>query len=202
MRIKLGLSLLALLLVPISLAGFLSATEEKTLQRTFIGADKCKICHKTKKQGEQYKKWSEGPHAKAYEALASEEAKAVAAKRDIKDPQAAPECLKCHVTAYGVDEKHLGPKYSISDGVGCESCHGAGGDYTTRKTMVAITKGEIDPASVGLIKPDEKVCTGCHNEESPTYKKFEFDKMAAKIAHPIPEDRKASYKSEREVEEE
>ena len=166
----------------------------------FIGAEKCKICHKTPKQGEQYPIWLKGPHAKAYEILAGEEAKAIAKERGIEDPQSAAECLKCHVTAHGVDEKYLGPKYNISEGVSCESCHGAGQDYSKRKTMIAIFEGEIDPASVGLIKPDEKVCVQCHNKESPTHKEFAFDQMAKKIAHPIPEARKAAEKGKSEAE--
>ncbi len=32
----------------------------------------------------------------------------------------------------------------------------------------------------------EKQCITCHNEESPTYKEFDFKKMWAKIAHPVP----------------
>jgi hypothetical protein len=170
-----------------------AASEEK--QRMYMGATKCKTCHKTEAQGQQYPIWEKSAHAKAYEALASEAALAAAKERGIEDPQAAPECLKCHVTAHGVDKAFLGEKYSAAEGVGCESCHGAGGDYNKMSVMKAIAKGETDPASVGLVVPDEKTCVGCHNEESPTFKGFEFEKMVAKIAHPIPEERKAKYKA-------
>ncbi|UCH85778.1 MAG: cytochrome C554 [Candidatus Latescibacterota bacterium] len=170
------------------------AYSEET-QRTFIGASKCKTCHKTEAQGQQYVLWEKAAHSKAYETLAGESAKAIAKERGIEDPQTAAECLKCHVTAYGVDKKFLGEKYAITDGVGCESCHGAGGDYSKMKTMKAITSGETEPASVGLVIPNEKTCVGCHNEESPTFKEFDFEKMVAKIAHPIPEERKAKYKA-------
>jgi hypothetical protein len=64
--------------------------------------------------------------------------------------------------------------------------------------MKAIASGEITGASVGLTIPDEKTCTGCHNKESPTFKAFDFEKMAAKIAHPTPEERKAKYKTKAE----
>ena len=30
---------------------------------TYVGAAKCKICHKTEKQGKQYPIWEEGKHA-------------------------------------------------------------------------------------------------------------------------------------------
>jgi hypothetical protein len=32
----------------------------------------------------------------------------------------------------------------------------------------------------------EKLCKTCHNEESPTFKEFNFAEMWAKIAHPVP----------------
>ena len=39
--------------------------------------------------------------------------------------------------------------------------------------------------SVGLLEPNEKICVQCHNEESPTYKVFNFSEKSAKITHPI-----------------
>jgi hypothetical protein len=61
--------------------------------------------------------------------------------------------------------------------------------------MVALTTGEIEPASVGLVIPDEKTCKTCHNEESPTFAGFEYEEMVKKIAHPIPDAKKAEYKT-------
>lgn len=154
--------------------------------REFVGNSKCKTCHKSEKQGKQYPIWEESKHAKAYEVLASEEAKAIAAEKGIDNAQEAGECLKCHIDGYGVDASLLGAKYVKEEGVGCESCHGAGGDYWKKATMQAITDGGLDGATVGLIKPDEMLCKKCHNEESPTYKEFNYDEMYAKIAHPVP----------------
>jgi hypothetical protein len=62
-------------------------------------------------------------------------------------------------------------------------------------TMKSVIKGEIEPASVGLVMPNKDLCVKCHNDGSPTFKGFEFEKMAAKIAHPIPAERKAQYKA-------
>lgn len=156
-------------------------------QRTFEGAARCKTCHRKPDQGEQFPIWEASAHSKAYATLASEEAMAIAKEKGIENPQTADECLKCHVTGHGVAAEFFGSKYSIEDGVGCESCHGPGGDYYKKATMEGIYKGEIDAASVGLIMPDEETCKGCHNEESPTFKGFDFDEMFKKIAHPIPE---------------
>jgi hypothetical protein len=38
----------------------------------------------------------------------------------------------------------------------------------------------------GLIIPDEALCRSCHNEESPTFKGFNYEEYLAKIAHPVP----------------
>lgn len=165
-------------------------------QRKYMGSSKCKMCHKTAAQGKQFQAWQESPHANAYASLASDKAMEVAAKKGIKNPQTADECLKCHVTAHGVDAQYLGAKYAASDGVGCESCHGPGGDYYKKKTMVAVLSGKRDASSVGLVKPDEKTCVTCHNEESPFYAGFDFEKYWAKIKHTIPEERLVKYKTE------
>jgi hypothetical protein len=160
----------------------------------FVGATKCAVCHKTAAQGEQFPKWQASAHAKAFETLASAESKEIGKKVGVDDPQTSDTCLRCHVTGHGAAAEMLGPKYSAAEGVGCESCHGAGGDYIKKTTMEGIASGTIEPASVGLVIPDEKTCVTCHNDKSPTFKGFTFKEYAAKIAHPIPADRKAKYK--------
>jgi hypothetical protein len=171
------------------------AASEET-QRMYVGVAKCKICHKTEAQGSQFPLWEKSAHAQAYAALAGDKAKAIAKEKGIEDPQKADACLKCHVTGYGVDAKYFGEGFLATDGVQCEACHGAGGDYGKMATMKSLTKGEIKPESVGLVLPTKETCVKCHNEESPTFKEFDFDKMVAKIAHPIPAERKAQYKTQ------
>ncbi len=161
----------------------------------FVGAAKCATCHKTVAQGEQFPKWQASMHAKAYETLAGEKAKEIAKAKGIADPQKAPECLKCHVTGYGAAAALLGEKYAVTDGVGCESCHGAGGDYVKKATMEGVMNGTITAASVGLVKPDKATCEKCHNKESPSFTSFDFDKSYAKIKHEMPAERKAKYKA-------
>jgi len=163
-------------------------------KHSYIGASKCKTCHKKPEVGEQYPLWEKSKHAQAYAALASEKAMEIAKEKGIDNPQEADECLKCHVTGHGAAAEQLGTKYDKTEGVTCESCHGAGGDYYKKKTMVAITSGEVDGATVGMMTPDEKTCVVCHNDESPTFAGFKFDEMVKKIAHPIPEAKKAEYK--------
>ncbi len=114
----------------------------------------------------------------------------------MEDPQSSDECLQCNVTAYNVAAEFLGTKYDKTQGVGCESCHGAGGDYYKKKTMISLIKGEIEPESVGLTIPDEQVCVQCHNENSPSFKGFDYEERFAKIAHPIPDAKKAEHLGE------
>ncbi len=153
---------------------------------TYGGVATCKACHMTKKSGAQYKLWKAGPHAKAFAVLKSPEAMEIAKAKGIEDPATADACLKCHVTAHGVSASLKGKKFKVSDGVGCESCHGPGSAYKGKKVMVAITAGEADGAKYGLVMPTEEVCIACHNEESPTYKEFDFKKRVVEIAHPVP----------------
>jgi ribosomal protein L40E len=190
---KLSFLLLAMALVAFvgsSLAQSDATAEE---EHAFIGATKCKTCHKKPEVGEQFPLWEKSKHAQAYSTLATDKAKEFAKEKGIDNPQEADACLKCHVTGHGVKAELLGTKYDKTQGVTCESCHGAGGDYYKKKTMVAIMSGEIDGATVGLVMPDEKACTKCHNEESPTFESFDFKEMSKKIAHPIPAEKKAEY---------
>jgi hypothetical protein len=60
--------------------------------------------------------------------------------------------------------------------------------------MESITSGETEAASVGLVMPTEETCVKCHNEKSPSFKGFDFATASKKIAHPIPDAKKAEYK--------
>ena len=152
----------------------------------FIGATRCRTCHRKEEDGAQYDKWAAGPHAGAYNTLATDEAKAIAAEKGIDNPQEAEACMKCHATGFGVAAELQGSKFDITEGVTCEACHGAGGEYYKKATMEGIAAGDIDGATVGYVVPTEATCTSCHNEESPTYKAFNYDEYFAKIAHPVP----------------
>ncbi len=151
----------------------------------YVGVKTCGMCHKKPSQGEQLKIWKKSKHAQAYKALLMEKADKIAAKKGFKTKAAeTPECLKCHVTAYNVDKKLLGKKYKKEDGVGCESCHGPGSAYKKRKIMkdkkLAVENGLL------IYKEHEKLCTQCHNPDSPTFVARDFSKMWDKIKHYVP----------------
>ncbi|MCE1189945.1 MAG: cytochrome c family protein [Ignavibacteria bacterium] len=164
-------------------AAFLYGQEAK--KHAFIGAESCGMCHKSEKQGKQLDIWKGSAHAKAYEALTTEKADAIAKEKGLKTPAAkSPECLKCHTSGHDADAALIGKKFKVEDGVQCETCHGAGEDYKSMKIM----KDKAEAMKNGLIvhEEKEKFCTSCHNSESPTFKEFNYDAQWAKIKHSIP----------------
>jgi len=180
---KIVKTLMATLVLLALLAGSAPAEEPE-----LIGAPGCKMCHKAK-TGDQWGIWEKSSHATAFATLASEEAKKIAAEKGIEDPQAAPECLRCHDTHHflGVETVKLykKTKYKLGEGVGCEVCHGAGSEYKSKKVMV---DREASVAAGLTIHEGSGLCLKCHNEESPTFKAFDFEKRWAEIAHPAPEE--------------
>jgi hypothetical protein len=154
----------------------------------YEGTQVCGTCHKTEKQGSQLKIWQESGHANAYKTLLTPEADKVAMAKYNKKAVESPGCLKCHASGHDVtDKKLVGAKFKIEDGVQCETCHGAGSAYKNLKVM----KSREESVKNGLVAWKDKAeiketCVKCHNPESPTYKEFNFDKMWAKIAHPVP----------------
>jgi hypothetical protein len=162
----------------------------------YVGAKKCKTCHKKELIGNQYGAWEEMKHAKAFETLKGEKALEVAKEQGLATaPHEAGECLKCHATAYGEDPSKFAKKpLNPEDGVQCETCHGPGSLYKKKKTMSDHDKS----VAAGMWEPgkDDKICVGCHNDESPTWNAdegFDFEKRKEEIAHAIPEDVKGKY---------
>ena len=169
--------------------------QEKSAE--YVGSKKCKICHSKAEVGGQYGIWEKGPHASSLETLKSDASKAIAKKMGLKVPaDQAPECLSCHVTGWGtasgyqlkvdpLDKKAVKKNADLAS-VGCESCHGAGSLYKSKKKMISISAGEIKGETLGLTSINAKTCTVCHNSDSPTYKAFDFAVRVKEVAHPAP----------------
>jgi hypothetical protein len=167
------------------LAGLMfGMTQPAAAAPELVGAPKCKICHGAK-TGDQWKIWTESAHARAYATLASAASAKIAADMGLGDPQQEAACLKCHATKASLGKDvvvNAKAAYDVSEGVGCEACHGPGSDYKARKVM-------LDPEAAkaaGLIM--NTGCRKCHNEESPTFKKFDYETQWVAIAHPVPGD--------------
>ncbi len=169
----------------------------------YVGVRKCAGCHKKKLLGNQLAAWRKAPHAQAFETLRSEESQAIAERLGLKESaDASPECLQCHVTAFGRPESDFAYTVDPSDGVQCESCHGPGRDYRKKKVMAdpewAREKGLWDTE-------DPQFCVRCHNASSPTFdpkrftrpdgshSAFDFEVARKQIPHPIPPETKGHY---------
>jgi len=156
---------------------------------TYVGVESCVMCHKTEKQGSQLSIWENSAHSKAFVTLQTDTANQIAMAKGFSEPAAKTwECLKCHVTGYNLDATMLGKKFKVEDGVQCETCHGAGSAYKEMKVM----KDKNLSIQNGLIVHEnlEEFCVSCHNNESPTFVKFDFSEAWEKIKHNIPEEKK------------
>lgn len=135
----------------------------------YIGTKKCKTCHI-----KEWRSWSETKMANAFELLkpgVNAEAKTGAGLDPNQDYTTDQECLRCHVTGLGKPGGFVDIETTPElAGVGCESCHGAGGSYTKEGFMTLKNK-EYKKAEVvaqGLVpQVSAAQCTGCHNSESP-----------------------------------
>ncbi len=139
---------------------------------TYVGSAKCKICHRTETQGQQFPIWEGSAHAKTFEQLSTDAGKSLA----VDAPDNA-KCLKCH-----------GPLEEFkAEGVTCEVCHGPGSAYKSMSVMKdhaeSVAKGMKEYGSPDAIK---KQCAGCH-ENNPHDKPFDFDAAWEKIKHHKPD---------------
>jgi hypothetical protein len=132
---------------------------------TYVGArTECRKCHIR-----IFRSWEMTPHSGTMEVLSEEE------KTDA-------DCVRCHVTGFGDPSGFTSMEETAHLGnVGCEACHGAGSEYSNRATM----QNRDAAIEAGLVIPDEQTCRGCHNEESPTFKGFDYETMKAEGIHEI-----------------
>lgn len=134
----------------------------------------CASCHAKEATGDQWGSWKDSGHAKAFEILGSEEAKAVMARVGLEgDAQQAEACLSCHAPMSDKRET----------GVSCEVCHGMSTGY-------AGVCGESFAKAVekGMHLPGERDCLRCHSpSKAHPDLEFTFVLDAGDIAHPRPE---------------
>jgi len=168
---------LLLILVGITIIFISSLLSEEF---TYIGAGKCKICHKSEKQGKQFPIWEESKHSQSYSALSSPEAGPKAQELGVENPTVSPKCLKCHAPLF---EK--APEFK-EEGVNCEVCHGPGSAY--KKLSIMKSREESVANGLKVYQSPEEIkshCLSCH--ENAHNKSFDFDSSWKKIKHPVPE---------------
>ncbi len=160
-------------------------SEPAQSEPAFVGAKACKKCHI-----KQYKSWAETSMATAFELLkpdARADAKTAAGLDPAKDYTTDESCLPCHVTGSGKPGGYgSGDDDEALTGVGCEMCHGAGGDFLGDDKHSAKNKEfkSADLAPLGFInKPQDAQCVNCHNEKSPFFKEFNFEERKDEGTH-------------------
>ncbi len=141
---------------------------------TYVGAGKCRDCHKTEKQGKQHPLWEAGKHAQSFNNLKPETAKDAAGAPI--PAQQAPGCLKCHAP---LSEKAAAVSV---EGVTCEVCHGPGSQYRKLSVMVdreaCIKNGLVVYTSPDAVKAH---CLTCHDNAHGIA--FDFPKAWDTIKH-------------------
>ncbi len=161
--IAFSIILLLILIVP---------SESKRVKSTFIGIKVCRKCHESSAIGAQYSIWAATPHARAFQTLSTKDAVKIAQKNGIGNPLNAKKCLKCHATGGGRNPE------IVSEGVGCEACHGPGSRYfdfdnhasfNSRDNAYrkAITLGMYPIIGDDSIKARERLCRHCHTNKRP-----------------------------------
>lgn len=152
---------------------------------TYIGAEKCGKCHGDDALGNQYKIWLSSSHSRAFVNLAKPRGMAVAKKAGVEDPQKSIKCLRCHTTGRG-------RKGYLTEGVGCESCHGPGSVYHKPSIHVdlnyrengyrrALKYGMYHIRGDDRLKFREKLCLSCHSPERPCYPETRKERLQQKM---------------------
>jgi len=126
---KMSRTSLALLMVGLSVAAAALPEEDENVH---MGVATCAAsqCHGSAVPGDgsnvlqnEYVTWTQDdPHARAYDSLGNEKSRAIAARLGLESASSAKICLDCHTD--NVPQARRGERFHLSDGVGCESCHG------------------------------------------------------------------------------
>lgn len=133
----------------------------------YVGSQACKSCHP-----KEYATWSHQPHAHALQTL---QAKGEAKNAD---------CLGCHTTGFGLEggfPKSGTPSHAGLAAVGCESCHGPGGNHVkpgAPKRGTILSLGDKCDTCAIL-----QICGTCHDQKNDPGFQFEVVKKIEEQRH-------------------
>ena len=121
----------------------------------YVGSNACQSCHEA-----EFSTWEVSPHAHAVKTLEN------ADKASGSNHAEAADCLECHTTAYSktggfVLKTPVAAQPDLAR-VGCESCHGPGGDHvgeTAKRLGTILSLGDKCESCAIL-----KICGGCHDD--------------------------------------
>lgn len=139
-----------------------------------LGVASCasSLCHGSTKPLEahavlqnEYVTWSQfDPHSGAYRVLLNARSREIARRMGIGKPEQAPACLACHAEVVPTAERAL--RFQASDGIGCESCHGAAEHWlATHHQSPQVTHADnLLRGLIALERPEVRAakCSACH----------------------------------------
>ena len=102
-----------------------------------------------------------GAHSRTYAGLISPRGQRIATTLGLGAAGSAGACLGCHATPPG----ERGARFQISDGVGCEGCHGAASGWIASHYAVGAShSGNVANGMIALDNPVVRagVCLDCH----------------------------------------
>ncbi|HSH73240.1 MAG TPA: multiheme c-type cytochrome [Methylophilaceae bacterium] len=113
----------------------------------------------------EYTTWERlDQHTKAYNVLLNKQSKLIAKNLGLKKPaHESKVCLDCH--AHNPPSEQRGERFIMSEGIGCEGCHGPAGRWIKSHTLASAS--HANNIENGLYPTDSpvaqaKLCLSCH----------------------------------------
>jgi len=165
------LPVFALLLLLFSLVSPVQAAGEGA-DGQHLGVASCagSTCHgattpttDTNVQLNEYVTWvRRDKHARAYEVLLSDTSKRIARNLGIGEAHTAKICLDCHTDNPPASKR--GPGFQISEGVGCEGCHGGAQNWLSSHTAAPAHSDNVAKGMTATDDPTVRadLCLSCH----------------------------------------
>jgi hypothetical protein len=104
-----------------------------------------------------------GAHSRAFAVLSNSRSRQIARNLGIGDASTAPMCLGCHADPAPAAKR--GARFQLSDGVGCETCHGGASEWISSHYAVGATHAaNVAKGMIPLDNPRARasVCLDCH----------------------------------------
>lgn len=113
----------------------------------------------------EYVTWTQDdPHSRAYAVLSNAQSQAIASRLGLASATSADICLDCH--ADNVPKAQRGDRFQLSDGIGCEACHGGAENWLASHYNTATASLESNRAAgmypTHRVDARGELCLSCH----------------------------------------
>ncbi len=134
----------------------------------FVGSNACQSCHES-----EFSTWAKSQHGRAVDSLTA------------RNKAGDPDCLRCHTTGFGKtggfpEGGDVGAHADLAR-VGCESCHGPGGDHIApdaKRIGTIVSLGDKCDSCVIL-----QICGSCHDEANDPDFEFQVEEHIERQRH-------------------